>query len=165
MDLSEFSVNQTFRSSMTPDEQAKEIIEKHYDPATQFPLKVEPDGNCFLSAVSHSLIGTATNEVNRELRLKMALGLVRNRIAIIEEAKTRGMYEPGKIAEEIAVAATDTAFVRGYGILGFAYGANSPINISYPPENGANAVDTNQFSGIFPSAPEASLDTERTIKV
>ena len=126
---------------------------------------MDEDGDCFLSSVSYSLIGTVTPEFNRELRLVMSLGLAQNRLKIIGEAKTRGFHETGKIAEEIAVAATEKAYVRSYGILGFAYGAKTPIHISYPPENGINNVDTIQYSGTFPSAPEASLDPNRTIKV
>ena len=75
------------------------------------------------------------------------------------------VYLLQKIAEEIAVAATDYAWVRSYGILGMAHGAKIPIHISYPPENGANNVDTIQYNGTFPSAPQPSWEDKGTIKV
>ena len=64
------------------------------------------------------------------------------------------------------MAAQDGEWVGSYGILGMAHGVKIPIQISYPPENGANNVDdTIQYSGTFPSAPEASWAAKGTIKV
>ena len=165
LDLEDKRVDQTFDSSMIGDEQAYNILQKHYDPKKEFPLFVYGDGDCFLTSVSHSLLGSTTKELNKELRLIMTSGLIKNASEIINEATSKGFHESGQFIEEIAVAATPGEYVRAYGMLGFAFGSRRNIQIVYPPENGPNCEQLAMYNDTFPTLPENSFNTDQTIKV
>ena len=92
LDFADYDTSQVQKfdaSIMEKDQTGYYLLERHFDStATQLPVEIEADGNCFYSSVSTAIVGNL--DLTHEMRLNSLIGIIDNLEEAVETCEAGG---------------------------------------------------------------------------